>query len=102
MLDLLVHNAALPDGRCPMAIAVQGGRIVEVAPVIDAPARETIDAQGLLVSPPFVDAHFHMDAALSYGMPRVNRSGTLLEGIALWVERKPTLIQEAVVDRALG
>ena len=102
MLDLLIHNATLPDGRRPMAIAVQDGRIVELAPVIDAPARETIDAQGLLVSPPFVDAHFHMDATLSYGMPRVNQSGTLLEGIALWGELKPMLTAEAVIERALA
>lgn len=102
MLDLLIHNASLPDGRRPMAIAVRDGRIAEIAPVIDAPARETIDAQGLLVSPPFVDAHFHMDSTLSYGMPRVNQSGTLLEGIALWGELKPTLTQEAVVERALA
>lgn len=101
MLDLLLHNATLPDGRCPMAIAVLDGRIVEVAPVIDAPARETIDAQGLLVTPPFVDAHFHMDSTLTYGMPRVNQSGTLLEGIALWGELKPTLTQDAVIERAL-
>jgi len=102
MLDLLLHNATLPDGRSPMSIAVQDGRIVELAPVIDAPARETIDAQGLLVSPPFVDAHFHMDATLSYGMPRVNQSGTLLEGIALWGELKPLLTTEAVIERALA
>jgi len=102
MLDLLIHNASLPDGHSPMAIAVLEGRIAEVAPVIDAPARETIDAQGLLVSPPFVDAHFHMDSTLSYGMPRVNRSGTLLEGIAVWGELKPALTQEAVIERALA
>ncbi len=102
MLDLLLHNATLPDGRSPMSIAVQDGRIVELAPVIDAPARETIDAQGLLVSPPFVDAHFHMDATLSYGIPRVNQSGTLLEGIALWGELKPILTAEAVIERALA
>ena len=102
MLDLLLHNATLPDGRSPMAIAVLDGRIVDVAPVIDAPARETIDARGLLVSPPFVDAHFHMDSTLSYNMPRVNQSGTLLEGIALWGELKPTLTHQAIVDRALS
>ncbi|XHO04519.1 Cytosine deaminase [Ralstonia syzygii] len=56
---------------------------------------------GALVSPPFVDAHFHMDATLSYGLPRVNQSGTLLEGIALWGELKPALTQEALVERAL-
>jgi cytosine deaminase len=42
-----------------------------------------------------------MDATLSYGLPRVNRSGTLLEGIALWGELKPDLTQEALVGRAL-
>ncbi len=102
MLDLLIHNATLPDGRSPMAIAVLDGRITDMAPVIDAPARDTIDAQGLLISPPFVDAHFHMDSTLSYGMPRVNQSGTLLEGIALWGELKPRLTHDAVIERALA
>src|SRR5262249_1320646 len=59
------------------------------------------DADGQLVTPPFVDAHFHMDSTLSYGLPRVNASGTLLEGIALWGELKPTLTTEAIVERAL-
>jgi response regulator NasT len=82
MLDLLITHASLPDGRCDMSVAVQG-RIVEVAPGLHAPAHETVDAQGQLLSPPFCDPHFHMDATLSYGLPRVNHSGTLLEGIAL-------------------
>jgi cytosine/adenosine deaminase-related metal-dependent hydrolase len=61
-----------------------------------------VDASGCLVSPPFVDPHFHMDATLSYGIPRINRSGTLLEGIALWGELKPLLTHEAVKERALA
>ena len=101
MLDLLVTHANLPDGRRDMSVAVQAGRIVEVAPALEAPAHETLDAQGLLLSPPFVDAHFHMDATLSYGLPRVNASGTLLEGIALWGELKPLLTAEALIERAL-
>ncbi|MES2952596.1 MAG: amidohydrolase family protein [Pseudomonadota bacterium] len=102
MLDLLVHNATLPDGRTNMSVAVQDGRITDVAPGLQAPATETVDAQGLLLSPPFVDAHFHMDATLSYGLPRVNASGTLLEGIALWGELKPQLTQDALIERALA
>jgi cytosine deaminase len=102
MLDLLIQNAALPDGRAGIDIAVEAGRIVEVTEHIAADARETIDAAGQLVSPPFVDAHFHMDATLSYGLPRVNQSGTLLEGIALWGELKPQLTLEAIVERALA
>ncbi len=101
MLDLLVKNAALPDGRTHMSLAVRHGRFVDIAKGLDAPAHQVIDAQGLLVSPPFVDAHFHMDATLSYGLPRVNHSGTLLEGIAVWGELKPLLTQEALIERAL-
>ncbi len=42
-----------------------------------------------------------MDATLSLGQPRLNESGTLLEGIQLWGELKPHLTHEAVVERAL-
>lgn len=101
MLDLLVTNATLPDGRTGMSVAVQQGKITEVSAGFSAPAHEVVDAQGLLLSPPFVDAHFHMDATLSYGLPRVNQSGTLLEGIALWGELKPLLTQQALMERAL-
>lgn len=101
MLDLLIQNATLPDGRQQMSVAVRAGKIVEVAAGLIAAAHDTVDARGFLLSPPFVDAHFHMDATLSYGLPRVNQSGTLLEGIALWGELKPLLTQEALMQRAL-
>jgi cytosine deaminase len=101
MLDLLVRNAALPDGRTKMSVAVKDGRIVEVAEGLDTPALEAVDACGYLLAPPFCDPHFHMDATLSYGLPRVNESGTLLEGIAVWGELKPTLKAEHLIERAL-
>ena len=100
-VDLLVRNATLPDGRSGVDIACAGGRITAVEPNISAEAGRTIDAGGRLVSPPFVDCHFHMDATLSLGLPRLNQSGTLLEGIALWGELKPLLTAEAVIERAL-
>jgi cytosine deaminase len=102
MADLLIRNATLPDGRTAIDVLVARGRIVDVARAINASAAETIDAAGQLLTPPFVDAHFHLDSTLSYGMPRVNISGTLLEGIALWGELKPHLTQDAVVERALA
>ena len=101
MLDLLLRNATLPDGRSGQDIACKDGRIVEVKPKIDGAARATVDAKGYLVSPPFIDSHFHMDATLSLGLPRLNMSGTLLEGISLWGELKPILTHEAVIERAL-
>jgi cytosine deaminase len=99
--DLLVKNANLPDGRHGIDIACRNGRIEAVETGITADAGQVIDAGGHLVSPPFVDSHFHMDATLSLGLPRMNRSGTLLEGIALWGELKEILTVDAVVERAL-
>ncbi|MBB3561037.1 cytosine deaminase [Rhizobium sp. BK512] len=101
MFDLIIRNANLPDGRNGIDIAIEKGKIVEVAARIEASAGEEIDATDRLVSPPFVDPHFHMDATLSLGLPRMNRSGTLLEGIALWGELRPILTREALVERAL-
>jgi cytosine deaminase len=101
MLDLLITNVTLPDGRTGMSVAVQNGRITGVAPGLQAPAQETVDGGGHLLTPPFCDPHFHMDSVLTYGRPRVNESGTLLEGIALWGELKPTLVQDDIIDRAL-
>ena len=100
-MDLVIRNASLPDGRTAIDIAIEQGRIAAVGPALPVTAGREIDAQGDLVTPPFVDAHFHMDATLSYGLPRVNASGTLLEGIALWGELKPELTQQALVERAL-
>jgi cytosine/creatinine deaminase len=97
-MELVVRHAALPDGQRDVDIGVEAGRIAAVQPQFAARGREEIDAGGKLVTPPFVDAHFHMDATLSYGRPRVNRSGTLLDGIALWGELKPLLTQEALME----
>jgi cytosine deaminase len=100
---MLIRNATLPDGRTGIDLLARAGRIEAVAPSLPLPEGEpVIDAEGWLLSPPFVDPHFHMDATLSYGLPRVNASGTLLEGIALWGELKPLLTQEALVERALA
>ncbi|MGR6465479.1 amidohydrolase family protein [Rhizobium sp. PAMB 3182] len=101
MIDLIIKNANLPDGRAGVDIGIAGGRIAAVEPGISVEGAEVIDAIGRLVTPPFVDPHFHMDATLSLGLPRMNVSGTLLEGIALWGELRPILTREALVERAL-
>jgi cytosine/creatinine deaminase len=99
MFDLLVKGGTLPDGRVA-DIGITGAQIVAVGQ-LEAQAGQVIDATGDLVAPPFVDPHFHMDATLSYGMPRVNASGTLLEGISLWGELRDIATVEDMVARGL-
>jgi cytosine deaminase len=101
-MDLIFRSANLPDGRTNIDVGIEGQTISAVAENLPATAPIEVDAKGKLLSPPFVDAHFHLDAALSLGLPRLNRSGTLLEGIALWGELKPQLTHEAVAARALA
>ena len=100
--DLILRGANLPDGRQGQDILIKDGQIQAVGPQIDVRGLDELDVSGRLVSPPFVDCHFHMDATLSLGLPRLNRSGTLLEGIQLWSELKPLLTVEAVAERALA
>jgi cytosine deaminase len=101
MLDLIIRNARLPQNSQLVDIAASDGRIVEISTSIGGTGTEEIDAGGYLVSPPFVDSHFHLDAALSLGQPRLNESGTLLEGIQIWSELKPELTAEALKARAI-
>ena len=100
-MDLILRGGNLPDGRENVDIGIHSGRIAVIETKLQATAADEIDIQGRLVSPPFVDAHFHLDAALTAGRPRFNQTGTLLEGIALWEELKPTLSHDDYVARAL-
>lgn len=101
MFDYLIRNAVLPgkDGSCDLAL--NNGFFTEIGPKIQAEAIHELDVHGCLVVPPFVDSHFHLDAALSLGQPRYNQSGTLLEGIEIWSELKPELKSEQIKERAM-
>jgi general nucleoside transport system ATP-binding protein len=96
----VIRGGTLPDGTSA-DIALIGETIAAIGR-IDAPGAAEIDAAGDLVAPHFVDPHFHMDATLSYGLPRLNASGTLLEGIALWGELREIATLEEMRDRALA
>jgi cytosine/creatinine deaminase len=99
MVDLIIRNARLLDGRL-LDIAVQGKRFARIGPSLELDAANVIDAEGRLVTAPLVDCHLHLDASLTAGRPRFNESGTLIEGIEVWGELKPTLTEQDVFDRA--
>ena len=64
MHDLVIRGGTVVDGsgspRCSADVAVSEGRIVEVGPSVGAGRRE-LDADGLLVTPGWVDVHSHYD-----------------------------------------
>ena len=83
-------------------IVMENGLIQSISPAGSdrtAPV-DSIDANGRLALPPFVDPHVHLDTCLTAGEPVWNRSGTLFEGIQNWSERKKTLTHDDVKSRA--
>jgi N-acyl-D-amino-acid deacylase len=69
MHDLIIKNGLICDGTGAPSfhgdVAVNGGVIVEVGQV-SGPARRTLDAEGLMVTPGFVDIHTHYDGQVSW------------------------------------
>ena len=70
MYDLLITNGTVVDGtgadRRIADVAITDGRIVAVGPNLGGEAHETLDAQGLLVTPGFVDIHTHYDGQATW------------------------------------
>jgi cytosine deaminase len=97
---LMIRNARLLERDDLVDIAIEGGTFGRIAPRQRQHAARDIDAAGRIVTPPLVDCHVHLDAVLTDGQPRHNQSGTLIEGIQIWSERKPSLTIADVKRRA--
>ncbi|MDR2569207.1 MAG: amidohydrolase family protein, partial [Oscillospiraceae bacterium] len=84
MIDLLIKNAKIADGSgAPVYeadVAIKDGKIVSIGN-INKPAEETIDADGLIVAPGFIDVHGHSDmlAILDPGRASKLRQGITTE-----------------------
>ncbi len=102
MTDYKLKNCRIPGQDGLTDIVVESGVFSRVIPeaarsdTVSEPSRH-FDMKGLLISPPFVDAHFHLDSVLTR-IP--NASGTLREGIDNWGVYKATKLGvEDVVTR---
>ncbi len=100
MNDILIHDARIRGrGNEPLDVVVADGCVSFIGSNTTSDAQIVIDAAGGMLTPSFVELHCHLDAALTAGTPRPNRSGTLWEGIELWSEIKPSLTEDEVYQR---
>src|SRR3954453_23842183 len=67
--DLLIKNGRVVDGSGMPAfrgdVGIQNGKIAELGK-LSGPAKRTVDAEGRVVSPGFVDNHCHFDAQVTW------------------------------------
>ena len=103
---LLIRGGTVLDqaGQAGRAadVLISGGRIERIGSAIAAPdGARVIEAGGMLVSPPFVESHVHLDSALVDDGRCLNQSGTLFEGIEIWRKLKEGLTIEDVKARAI-
>jgi len=98
MYQMILRGARLENEVVDIGVA--DGRVRRIAPSIEGRAEHEIDADGRLVSPPFIESHVHLDTTLTAGEPRWNESGTLFEGIQIWSERKKSVSHQDVIERA--
>jgi cytosine deaminase len=104
-----IANATLLDRDGRWSIEIAGETISAVRRATAqgpnrsaAAAPNVLDVGGGLVTPALVDAHLHLDLAYSRALVPENRSGTLLEAIALWSAAKAELSAENVHRRAVA
>ncbi len=97
-------NLLLPTQSKPVVkdILIDAGKFVSISDpgAPRPPGADVLDATGLLICPPFVESHIHLDSALIDDGQCNNKSGTLFEGIENWRTIKATLTTAQIVQRA--
>jgi cytosine deaminase len=101
VLDILVNNVALWGTHGMRNVSIANGRFVRIdegpTPLLST---VTLDAEGRMAVPGFIEPHIHLDKALISERAPVNVSGTLTEAIEILWEIKRNYTAEEIADRA--
>lgn len=97
---MIIKNASLRGKTGLWNITIENGKFKNITQNKVKDTENTLDVNGSLVLPPFIEPHIHLDTTLTAGEPEWNLSGTLFEGIQRWSERKESLTLEDVKTRS--
>jgi cytosine/creatinine deaminase len=97
-MDLTIHRIRPENAPQPVDVGIAGSRIAVIQEDELAPGQLALQGHMALLSPAFVDPHFHLENALLYQIP--NQSGTLREAINLYADIKCNMSREDIVARA--
>lgn len=98
---MIIKNAYVENSAELQDVLIGDGKIKKIGTDLKQDGEEVVDIQGKLLLPPMIESHIHLDAAMTAGEPRFNKSGTLFEGIEIWAERKKSLTKDDVKKRAV-
>lgn len=98
-MDLIIRNARLRTGKI-VDIGIENGTFSKIEPNIAQTSDEEINAHGLLVTPPFIESHIHLDKVNILDVVRSNESGTLKEAIEIIWDKKRHYTTEDIVSRS--
>jgi len=99
-MDLVIRGGISDTTGQPLEIGIAADRIAAVAASGLPGAPLELDAAGGMISPAFIEPHFHLENALLWDDTMMNQSGTLEEAIQIYAEVKQHLTTADIVARS--
>jgi len=97
-MDLTIHNALHDRTLKSVNIGIKEGKINKITADDLSPGDRSIDAKGSMISPAFIEPHFHLENSVMPEYP--NHSGTLGEAIKIAEDIKDQLTPEDIMRRS--
>lgn len=97
-MDIVIRNGVNDQGT-PIEVGIEDGLIAALGEGGLPEAALELDARGGIISPPFVESHFHLENAYLWADGLINQSGTLEEAIAIYAQVKQELTAADIRER---
>ncbi len=98
-MDLVFRKVRLDDAGSLTDVAIDGGKIADIGPNLACRGAKEIEGAGRVLIPGLIESHLHLEKAFVMDR-KPNRSGTLMEAIAVSAALKPTFTREDIEARA--